>query len=248
MAMIAPMNTVPQNKGIEPNAPDEPAWSARIAVCGLHCVPNRKSAGGTMLKKRRLSNISESRIPSVVRMAISEAAISIPIIQRSTAVRARNAVAVRRTASQPPTSAKAIASSPPRVAKRASAAANCGASVLDSGLKPASRSPRAISRASARIDCRCTGSAGNAWPSAGRQDRRVDQPGLQRRPGGEQDQRRDGRPQRRMQAVIDGQRVKPAVGAKRAAPAGTPARTRPRRRRMTAASAKVRVIALAAFG
>ena len=35
MAMIAPMNTVPQNNGIEPNAPDEPAWSARSAVCGL---------------------------------------------------------------------------------------------------------------------------------------------------------------------------------------------------------------------
>ena len=35
MAMIAPMKIVPQKSGIAPNAPDEPAWSARIAVCGL---------------------------------------------------------------------------------------------------------------------------------------------------------------------------------------------------------------------
>ena len=52
MAMIAPMNTVPQNKGIEPNAPEDPAWSARIAVCGLQMVPNRNSPGLTRLKKR----------------------------------------------------------------------------------------------------------------------------------------------------------------------------------------------------
>ena len=61
MAMIAPMKIVPQNNGIEPNAPDDPAWSARIAVCGLHWVPNRKSAGGTMLKKRNVSNISDKQ-------------------------------------------------------------------------------------------------------------------------------------------------------------------------------------------
>ena len=43
IAMIAPIRIVPQNRGIEPNAPDEPAWSARIAVCGLQDRPNRKS-------------------------------------------------------------------------------------------------------------------------------------------------------------------------------------------------------------
>ena len=51
MAMIAPMKNVPQNSGIEPNAPDEPAWSARIAVCGLHSMPNRKSVGRTQLEE-----------------------------------------------------------------------------------------------------------------------------------------------------------------------------------------------------
>ena len=74
MAMIAPMKAVPQNSGIEPNAPDEPAWSARIAVCGLQVVPNRNSVGLTSLKKRRLSNSSDRTMPSVVRMAISDAA------------------------------------------------------------------------------------------------------------------------------------------------------------------------------
>ena len=39
-------------------------------------VPNRNRRGGTSRKKRRLSNISDSRMPSVVRMAISEAANS----------------------------------------------------------------------------------------------------------------------------------------------------------------------------
>ena len=52
IAMIAPIRIVPQNSGIEPNAPDEPAWSARIAVCGLQVRPNRKSVGGTCWKKR----------------------------------------------------------------------------------------------------------------------------------------------------------------------------------------------------
>ena len=45
IAMIAPMNAVPQNSGIEPKAPDDPAWSARSAVCGLQVVPNRNSVG-----------------------------------------------------------------------------------------------------------------------------------------------------------------------------------------------------------
>jgi hypothetical protein len=84
MAMIAPMKIVPQNKGIEPNAPDEPTWSARIAVCGLQCSAEQEFAGRHHLKKRRLSNISDSTIPSVVRIAISDAARSSAIIHRST--------------------------------------------------------------------------------------------------------------------------------------------------------------------
>ena len=90
IAMIAPMKIVPQNKGIEPNAPDEPAWSARIATCGLHDRPNRNSSSGTSLKKRRDSKSSERMIPSVVKIAISDATRSNPFIHLSTAVRARN--------------------------------------------------------------------------------------------------------------------------------------------------------------
>ena len=78
MAMIAPMNAVPQNSGIDPKAPDDPAWSARMAVCGLQVVPNRNSVGLTRLKKRRISNSSDRTMPSVVRIAISEAPTSSP--------------------------------------------------------------------------------------------------------------------------------------------------------------------------
>ena len=98
MAIIAPMKAVPQNSGIEPKAPDEPAWSARIAVCGLQVVPNRNSVGLTRLKKRMDSNSSERTIPSVVRIAMSEAPRSNPNIQRSTPVRARNSTPIRRSA------------------------------------------------------------------------------------------------------------------------------------------------------
>jgi hypothetical protein len=46
MAMIAPMKIVPQNKGTEPNAPDEPAWSARKRGLRAPFVPNRNSSVG----------------------------------------------------------------------------------------------------------------------------------------------------------------------------------------------------------
>ena len=51
MAMTVIRN-VPANSGTAPNAPDEPTWSARSAVCGLHCRPNRNSVIGTFWKKR----------------------------------------------------------------------------------------------------------------------------------------------------------------------------------------------------
>ena len=40
------MSAVPANSGTAPKEPDEPTWSARIAICGLHDVPNRNSIGG----------------------------------------------------------------------------------------------------------------------------------------------------------------------------------------------------------
>ena len=89
IAMIAPIRIVPQKSGMEPNAPDEPAWSARIAICGLQVRPNRKSLIGTSWKKRRDSKSSDRTMPSVVKIAISEAPMSNPFIQRSTEVRAR---------------------------------------------------------------------------------------------------------------------------------------------------------------
>ena len=57
MADISPMGTatvmaipdissVPTSTGTAPKAPDDPTWSARIAVCGLHCKPNRNSVTG----------------------------------------------------------------------------------------------------------------------------------------------------------------------------------------------------------
>ncbi len=52
MSMI---RKVPTKSGRAPKAPVEPTWSARIAVCGLHWVPNRKSATGMVEKKRRES-------------------------------------------------------------------------------------------------------------------------------------------------------------------------------------------------
>ena len=42
------MSAVPANSGTAPKEPDDPTWSARIAICGLHEVPNRKSMGEIM--------------------------------------------------------------------------------------------------------------------------------------------------------------------------------------------------------
>ena len=161
--MIAPMKTVPQNSGIEPKAPDEPAWSARSAVCGLQFVPNRNSVGLTSLKKRRLSNSSDRTMPSVVRIAISDApseqahqpaldAAARAEIDADAAQRQER----RRPAQRGSRSRRRSRRSGSRPRHRR------GASSVDSGLKPASRSPAAISRASARIVSRCISKAGSS--------------------------------------------------------------------------------------
>ena len=82
---------VPANTGIAPNAPDAPTWSARMAVCGLHSSPNRKSIGEILVKKAIASNSSDRTIPTVVRMAMVEATISMSRMTRSTRFRARMA-------------------------------------------------------------------------------------------------------------------------------------------------------------
>ena len=44
-----------------PKAPDEPTWSARIAVCGLHCRPNRKSIGEHLAQRSGWSRTAPRR-------------------------------------------------------------------------------------------------------------------------------------------------------------------------------------------
>ena len=67
---MADISNVPANNGTAPKAPEDPTWSSRMAVCGLHFKPNKKSSGGTALKKRMASNTTERTIPTVVTMAI----------------------------------------------------------------------------------------------------------------------------------------------------------------------------------
>ena len=93
------MSAVPANSGTAPKEPDEPTWSARIAICGLHVVPNRKSIGEIIEKKRNASNATEATMPIVVNTAIVEQPISSHSITRSTRLRARSSGVMRaRTA------------------------------------------------------------------------------------------------------------------------------------------------------
>ena len=85
--MTAPMKKVPQNSG---TAPSVSPGSVALITCGLQRVPNRKSVTGTIAKKRALSNRSETKMPTVVRIAISDATSSASITVFSTRVRARN--------------------------------------------------------------------------------------------------------------------------------------------------------------
>ena len=55
------ISSVPANNGTAPNAPDEPTWSARIAVCGLHDRPNRKSNDDTCWKNRNASKNTDKK-------------------------------------------------------------------------------------------------------------------------------------------------------------------------------------------
>src|SRR4028119_1120356 len=74
IAMIAPMKMVPQKSGIAPKAPDEPAWSARMAVCGLQLRPVKNSTGETIEKKRSDSNSSDRTRPNAGSTARRHAA------------------------------------------------------------------------------------------------------------------------------------------------------------------------------
>ena len=89
------MSMVPANSGTAPKAPEEPTWSALSAVCGLHCRPNRNSLGGTLAKKRMVSNSTDRTMPMVVSTATQEQAISSPLTTRSTVLRARKSGLMR---------------------------------------------------------------------------------------------------------------------------------------------------------
>ena len=60
---------VPRNSGTAPKLPEDPTWSARIAVCGLQTVPNRNSCTDTERKNRMDSYTTDSTMPTVTKTA-----------------------------------------------------------------------------------------------------------------------------------------------------------------------------------
>ncbi len=54
MAMIE-ITRVPTKTGTAPKAPAPAIWSARMAICGSHCRPKKKSRGGTSWKNAQAS-------------------------------------------------------------------------------------------------------------------------------------------------------------------------------------------------
>jgi hypothetical protein len=102
LSAMAEINAVPANSGTAPNEPEAPTWSARIAVCGLHCRPNRNSIGDTDWKKRNDSTSTDSTMPMVVNTATVEQPINVHRISCSTRLRARSCGVMRRSSSQPP--------------------------------------------------------------------------------------------------------------------------------------------------
>ena len=89
------MSAVPANNGTAPNEPDDPTWSARIAICGLQEVPNRKSMGEMIAKNRKASKATDATMPIVVNTAIVEQPSSSHSVTRSTPLRARNCGVMR---------------------------------------------------------------------------------------------------------------------------------------------------------
>ena len=81
---MAEMSRVPAKRGTAPKAPEEPTWSSRIAVCGLHSSPNMKAEKGMWPKKRMASKSTESTMPMVVKIATSELMTRKAMTARST--------------------------------------------------------------------------------------------------------------------------------------------------------------------
>ena len=83
MAM-AEIISVPAKTGTAPKAPEEPTWSSRMAIWGLHFKPNKNSVMEIFSKNRMASNRTDSRMPMVVKIAIVEQAIRIHLMMLST--------------------------------------------------------------------------------------------------------------------------------------------------------------------
>ena len=102
---IAEIRSVPVKTGMAPKEPPAVTWPSRMGICGSQLRPKKNSSGETRSKKRKASNRSESTMPSVVRMAISEQAIITPLSTRSVAWRARNSGLMRALAIKRPSRA-----------------------------------------------------------------------------------------------------------------------------------------------
>jgi len=87
----AAITVVPTSTGMNPKEPSCPCCPSRIAVIGRQSIPKRNSTGDTIVKKRSESKISVKTIPSVVRIATAEQAMSSHRKIRSVALRAWNA-------------------------------------------------------------------------------------------------------------------------------------------------------------
>jgi len=171
---IKEISIVPTNSGTAPKAPEEPTWSARMAVCGLQLVPNRNSVTGTASKKRRDSNSTESKMPRVVKIATQAQLNSTPLNTRSTCWRARNRGEMVSQAPKPPSSAKpstpALTMRLPisRRAIRRSLATTSAESTLSAASEPVARFRTVLSirfSSETLVGCRASGSDPNTNPA-----------------------------------------------------------------------------------
>ena len=106
---IRAISSVPRNTGTAPKAPAPATCSARMAICGSHRRPKKKSAGGTSAKKAQASQSSETTMPTVVKIATTEQNTMKPVSARSTLLRARNRGERRARARKRPASMSASA-------------------------------------------------------------------------------------------------------------------------------------------
>jgi hypothetical protein len=69
---IAVISSVPRTRAPRRTSPMLATWSERIAIWGLHSVPNRNSRGVTDLEEAHGLETSDSTMPIVTRIASVE--------------------------------------------------------------------------------------------------------------------------------------------------------------------------------